>query len=343
MVLSLSESVIPSDLTIQLEYMEAELSAARAENEHLKAETDALQKFNDQAAYLSSILARADLSCCFIPSARVAPHPIQAIVDKVLESAWGGKHPPEEWMRAYAQLTPEFLIQSELQFMERLRNTLTSWGSAQFYARLELETSMSTAIRVRSKISQILCQAAPLLLIEFWRRVLPPLPSGVDGQLLQEQMVRIAASMYLSEQQIEAIREAWGEYRCSMSIAHGQIAAAKQGLAMVQLHRDALSGGGALTSTTRGSPGCASLEDESIMSQFSTESAALNWSLKDAQVRSVVAYGKLAATLCGVVSWRQFVTFYSLQSENPCGVCPVPDSVLFCQVLEANEWKWIIC
>ena len=36
-VLSLSESVIPSDLTIQLEYMEAELSAARAENEHLKA------------------------------------------------------------------------------------------------------------------------------------------------------------------------------------------------------------------------------------------------------------------------------------------------------------------
>ena len=77
------------DLTKEIEDMKAKLLSATAQNQQLRDMEAALESHNEQAAYLSSVLARADLTCSILPSTRLLPQPIGVAINKVMESVWG--------------------------------------------------------------------------------------------------------------------------------------------------------------------------------------------------------------------------------------------------------------
>lgn len=331
-----------AELMAKLESVKALLATAEAENQQLKDLETALVSFDGQAAYLSSVLSRAELSCCFLPSTRLGTPPVCATINYINELAWAGKQPLDEWLHAYSQVPPDFLFKSDEEFFRRLQSTVITWSHPQTDStvRCHLEGVMTTTIRFRHKVLNLMAEKFPLFLRDNWRTTMPPPPSTREGKRLLDELVRLVAGMYLTGQQKESIRAALSNYRSSMRMIEGQIVTAQRALAGLQ------SSGGenedGHTAALNESIGASAIEGESIEveglhAQSHTLVAAADCmrAVKDAQIRAVLAYIKLSSDTCDIENWRQFVHLqFGMRSNGAYMIDPVQ----LCQVVEAESF-----
>lgn len=328
------------DLEKKIEQTKGRVAAAAAENQKLKELETALVHLDDQAAYLSSMLARADLSCSFMPSARVGPHPIHATINFITESAWQGKQPPDEWMNVWSLVPPEFLVSLECNFMQRMEQTVNLWSkSTDPTQRQHFEAAMTIAIRVRSKISQVMVRTAPLLIMEFWKKTLPPSSTEPEGQPARDQLKRLVAGMSWTAKQEETIRMRWNEYCTRMEIIQGHITSGQQALTGIhgglnQQHRVDEVTCGALEMSRGGvlaEGGLVLTEVEGLQCQARVREAVaeITRDLEDAQVRAVKVYARLSAEVGKAMTWDQFIQLnFGIKKVGKY----VVDTVSFCTV-----------
>ena len=331
-----------ADLLAQLERTQAHLAAAQGKNQQLKDMETALTTMDDHLAYMSSILARSHLSCCFLPSTWVGPHPVQATINLVTASAWGGRHPPEEWISAFSKVPTDYIIRLDVDFMSRMQSMVAQWKHSDAATQAHLTAAMTTALSTRSNITTVITRSAPFVMKEVWSKTLPPPPTTEEGKRIQEKLYQVVADMEFTEEQKDAIKAAISEYRDSNELTTKQIVSAHQAIAAVQKLScnmgtwETASTHDPSTTDQKAPPHANNMDGLNMQSNAHLACTEYIEAIRDAQIRAVMAFGKLANANNNIVTWPQFAYLnFNMRCSGPY----IVDAVDFCQAVEAVSVK----
>ena len=197
---------------------------------------------------------------------------------------------------------------------------------------------MTSVIRVRSKTSQVIVQNAPLLMMEFWRKALPPAPtkSSEQAQRVHDFVSSHITSFHWTKEQRDAIHMGWSEYCRSMEVIQGQISSGQQALAELNMMAEDLrnvSNGGDSNADGLNMESTGELIDGLRgPERFREATRDVEREMHDAQVRAVEAYARLVAKIGAIETWQQFVQLnFGLRKV----VSYVVDTVQFCTIFSS--------
>jgi hypothetical protein len=303
----------------ELEATQLALEQAREEKKTLEANGEALEAIVQYTSTLIKVLTDASVDCSLLPSARLAPNPVDYFAHLSVESAWRGDAPRKEWIDLWTSMPASSINKFNCEFLDRLHSSFEYWKWANDDAMKDkVENSIQLAVKLRADIYHTITMKNPKLMLQLFQLAVVPPPSDPQSIGPREIVKRVLRESEFTGEQIDQLREAWGRYCHSRDIVVARMADISSLQALLQQEEEqqqqqkeqpsgGSSGGNSATETVDiRDREKFTLQPEKTRAEDRTSVLTIGKELEQCHIRMITATGELAVTVVGIITWQQF-------------------------------------
>jgi hypothetical protein len=288
----------------ELEATQLALEQAREEKKTLEANGEALDGIVEYTSALIKVLTDASVDCSLLPSARLAPNPVDYFAHLSVESAWRGDAPRKEWIDLWTSMPADAVVKFSYEFLDRLHSSFEYWKWANNQAmKIQVEKQIQLAVKVRADIYHTITMKNPKLLLQMFE-LAPVPPADPERGGPREILKRVFTDFEFTGEQRAQIREAWGRYCHSRDIIVARMTDVSSSQALLQQQQqEQPSGGNRRTETAEDK---FTLKPEKFRAEDRISALTIGKELEQCHIRMIAAMGELTVSVVDAITWQQF-------------------------------------
>jgi hypothetical protein len=209
-----------------------EVALLVAENKKMEDERQALLAALHQAHLMTELLESSRLSTAAATASASEkipfnPHNTNEVADALFSNSLHGYEPSEYLVHKYAQLPFGLLIDRDKHHFNHLLDTLLAEWYSSWTCRDGITMKLHKLFNTRRRIATIIAEESPGMHKSIMQSALQPAPGSALGDLAAQALKRAARDIKSSDQQIDAIQNAWLEYTYAIETLNFDVELAK--------------------------------------------------------------------------------------------------------------------